>query len=107
MAIVYGGLSRGRLYGASLEATHLRVESSWATTGLLSCSLEVEQRIMRRVEAFVTSVCVAFDEHMRWTLDAMVYSSTPPPPSIDAPGTSTVDPLPPLSPPPFLFPCAL
>ncbi|KAI5661987.1 hypothetical protein M9H77_21310 [Catharanthus roseus] len=74
---------------------------------------------MRRVDVAISSVCAAFDEHMRQfanqstsamvavpstsssiaaavrTSDAMrISSSTPPPPSIDTPSTSTIDPPP-------------
>ncbi|KAI5662857.1 hypothetical protein M9H77_22180 [Catharanthus roseus] len=65
MATVSGGLDRGQLYKIGSKAAHLRAESSRGTLGLPPCCLEVEQRIMRWVEATISSVCVAFDKHMR------------------------------------------
>ncbi|KAI5675351.1 hypothetical protein M9H77_06301 [Catharanthus roseus] len=61
MAIVSGRLDRGRLYGTGSEVAHLKVESSLAAVGLLPYCLEVEQRIMRWVEAVVSSVCTSHD----------------------------------------------
>ncbi|KAI5677828.1 hypothetical protein M9H77_08778 [Catharanthus roseus] len=63
MSIISGGLSCGQLYGAGLEAVHLRAKSSRAAAGLPSCYLEAEQRILSWVETVVSSVCTAFDEH--------------------------------------------
>ncbi|KAI5668390.1 hypothetical protein M9H77_18243 [Catharanthus roseus] len=51
MATVSGRLDRSRLYGV--------------TARLPLCCLVPEQRIMRRVETTVYSVCFAFDEHVR------------------------------------------
>ncbi|KAI5677671.1 hypothetical protein M9H77_08621 [Catharanthus roseus] len=53
------------LHGASSEAAHLRAESSRAAAELPPYCLEAERRIMRRVEVAVSSICAAFDEHMR------------------------------------------
>ncbi|KAI5682310.1 hypothetical protein M9H77_03538 [Catharanthus roseus] len=52
---------------AGSEAVHLKAESNRAPVGLPLCCLEVEQRIMRRVEAAASSVCAAFDDHIRAT----------------------------------------
>ncbi|KAI5676033.1 hypothetical protein M9H77_06983 [Catharanthus roseus] len=83
MAIVSGGLDHGRLCRADSDAAHLRVESSRATTELPPCCLEVEQRIIRRVEAVVSSVYAAFDKHMRWFTEQSHLSYTPTPPMMD------------------------
>ncbi|KAI5650116.1 hypothetical protein M9H77_36121 [Catharanthus roseus] len=64
MATVAGGFSRSRLFGYGSEVAHLKAESNRALTGLPPCYLE-EQRIMRRIEAAVSSVCGAFNKHMR------------------------------------------
>ncbi|KAI5649832.1 hypothetical protein M9H77_35837 [Catharanthus roseus] len=47
-----------------LEAGYLKPENGQVATGLPPCYLEAAQRIMRRVEAAISSVCAAFDEHM-------------------------------------------
>ncbi|KAI5677670.1 hypothetical protein M9H77_08620 [Catharanthus roseus] len=91
MSTISGGLSRGSLYGAGSEAAHLRAESSQTAAGLPPCYLETEQRIMRQVEAIVPVSVLP-------STNARVSSSTPPPPSIDASGTNTVDPPPSPSP---------
>ncbi|KAI5656458.1 hypothetical protein M9H77_25251 [Catharanthus roseus] len=65
MATISGELSWGQLYGAGSEVAHLRAESSGAAAGLPPCCLEAEQRIMRRVETVISSVCATFDEHIR------------------------------------------
>ncbi|KAI5657493.1 hypothetical protein M9H77_26286 [Catharanthus roseus] len=132
MATIFGRLDCSRLYRAGSEISHLRAKSSRAVARLPPCYLEVEQRIMRQVEASVSSVCAAFDEHIRRFAEQSYLSYTPmlpmmdivraamavvsqhhhrhsscgdfkcgkgiflysPPPSIDAPSTSTVDPFP-------------
>ncbi|KAI5668425.1 hypothetical protein M9H77_18278 [Catharanthus roseus] len=65
MAPVSGGLECGRLYGAGSKATHLRAESSRAAAGLPPCCLEAEQRIMRQVEAVISSAYTTFNEQIR------------------------------------------
>ncbi|KAI5666629.1 hypothetical protein M9H77_16482 [Catharanthus roseus] len=40
MAIISGGLSRDRLYGAGSNAAHIRAESSGAAAGLPPCCLK-------------------------------------------------------------------
>ncbi|KAI5683160.1 hypothetical protein M9H77_04388 [Catharanthus roseus] len=42
IANILGGLSCGKLYGAGLEAAHLRAESSRVVAGLPLCCLEAE-----------------------------------------------------------------
>ncbi|KAI5657125.1 hypothetical protein M9H77_25918 [Catharanthus roseus] len=64
MAIVAGGVSQGCLYGAGLEAAHFINESSRAAIGL-SCCLDNEQWLMRRVEDVVSRVSATFHENMR------------------------------------------
>ncbi|KAI5678718.1 hypothetical protein M9H77_09668 [Catharanthus roseus] len=59
------GLDRGWLCGVGLEAAHLRAESSQVAARLPRYCLEAEQRLMRWVEAAVSNVYAAFDEHMR------------------------------------------
>lgn len=65
MAIVAGGLSRDGLYRASSKAAHLRIGNSRAAAGLSLCCLDVEQRILRRMEVATSNACASFDEHMR------------------------------------------
>ncbi|KAI5657185.1 hypothetical protein M9H77_25978 [Catharanthus roseus] len=60
MAIATGGLSCDRLYGAGLEASHLRSENNRAGTRLSPCCMYVEQRIMKRIEAADSNVSAPF-----------------------------------------------
>ncbi|KAI5659975.1 hypothetical protein M9H77_28768 [Catharanthus roseus] len=80
---VFSGVDRGWLYGAGAEAAHLRVESSWAAAILPPCCLEAEKRIMRQVEATVSSAYTAFEEHMRRFAEHSNLSYTPMPPMMD------------------------
>ncbi|KAI5670602.1 hypothetical protein M9H77_10966 [Catharanthus roseus] len=83
MATVSGGLDRSRLYGAGSKTAHLRAKNSQAAARLPHCCLEVEQRIMRWVEAVVSSVFAAFNEHMRWFAEQSHLLYTPMPPMMD------------------------
>ncbi|KAI5648030.1 hypothetical protein M9H77_34035 [Catharanthus roseus] len=83
MATIGGGLSCSRFYGARSEATQLRAESSRIEAGLPLCYLDARHRIMRRVEAIVSSVCAAFDEHIRRFVEQSYLLYTPMPPMID------------------------
>ncbi|KAI5681352.1 hypothetical protein M9H77_02579 [Catharanthus roseus] len=65
MTYIASGLSRDQLYTAGLEAAHLKAESSQATIGLPPCYLDAEQRIMKRVDAVVSSVYATFDKQIR------------------------------------------
>ncbi|KAI5662565.1 hypothetical protein M9H77_21888 [Catharanthus roseus] len=80
MVTISGALDRSRLYGAPSKAAHLRAKNSWAAARLPPCCLEMEQRIMRRIEATVSSVCAAFDEHRRWFAEQshLPYTLMPP-----------------------------
>ncbi|KAI5674073.1 hypothetical protein M9H77_14437 [Catharanthus roseus] len=64
MATISGGLSRVELYRADSKAAHLRAESNRAAA---DCHFVVwkRKRIVRQVEAAVSSVCTAFHENMR------------------------------------------
>ncbi|KAI5654344.1 hypothetical protein M9H77_31531 [Catharanthus roseus] len=83
MATISGGLSHSQLYGDGSEAAHLKAESSRAAVGLPPCYLETEQWIMRRVEAIVSIVRAAFDDHMRRFAEQSHLSSAPMPLMMD------------------------
>ncbi|KAI5649332.1 hypothetical protein M9H77_35337 [Catharanthus roseus] len=59
LATLSGELDRSQLYEVGFEAAHLRAMSSQATAGLPLYCLEAEQRIIRRVEAAISSVRTA------------------------------------------------
>ncbi|KAI5680720.1 hypothetical protein M9H77_01947 [Catharanthus roseus] len=79
MAIVAGGVSCNRFYGTGMEAAHFITENKQAAIGLVSCCLDHEQRLMRRVKDVISRVSAAFDEHMQWLFEnnQLVYNLFP------------------------------